>query len=41
VIGKIKHLGLLAAAGYTFLRLYTLPAHGNELPAEIRMQPAW
>ena len=41
VIGKIKYLGLVAAAGYTFLRLYTLPAHKNELPADIRLQPAW
>jgi magnesium-protoporphyrin IX monomethyl ester (oxidative) cyclase len=41
VIGKIKYLGLVAAAGYTFLRLYLLPAHKNVLPADIRLQPAW
>jgi magnesium-protoporphyrin IX monomethyl ester (oxidative) cyclase len=36
---KIKALQLQAAA--TFLRLYLLPGHKAELPAEIRMSPAW
>ena len=39
--GRIKRLGLTLAAGITFLRLYTQPTEARELPATIRLQPAW
>jgi magnesium-protoporphyrin IX monomethyl ester (oxidative) cyclase len=40
-LGKLKDLGLTAYAGATFLRLYLLPTHRNELPATVRLQPTW
>jgi magnesium-protoporphyrin IX monomethyl ester (oxidative) cyclase len=41
VIGKLKNLGLTAAARATFLRLYMLPARTNEMPKQVRMAAAW
>ena len=41
VVGGIKRLGLAAAAGFTLLRLYVLPARPNALPADIRLAPTW
>jgi magnesium-protoporphyrin IX monomethyl ester (oxidative) cyclase len=41
VWGKIKSLGLAGAAGVTFLRIFMLPAERNELPAQVRLAPAW
>jgi magnesium-protoporphyrin IX monomethyl ester (oxidative) cyclase len=41
VVGAIKRVGLGLAAGATFLRLYTLPTHGNLLPDNPRVAPAW
>ena len=41
VIGFVKRAGLSAAAAFTFVRMYLLPVHKNELPAKIRLQPAW
>jgi magnesium-protoporphyrin IX monomethyl ester (oxidative) cyclase len=41
VLGKLKQ-GWLAAQGLaTFARLYLLPVKRHDLPAEIRMAPAW
>ena len=41
VIGRVKRLGLTAAAGLTFARLYLRPALPHALPQDIRLQPAW
>ncbi|MFK7830877.1 MAG: magnesium-protoporphyrin IX monomethyl ester (oxidative) cyclase [Congregibacter sp.] len=38
---KLSVLGLSAAAGLTFARLYLLPTQSNELPATSTMAPAW
>src|SRR5215212_4308846 len=39
--GRLRRLGLGVAAGAAFLRLYLLPAKGNELPRQVRLAPAW
>ena len=39
--GRLKQLGLTAAAAFTFGRLFLLPAKKNVLPQQICMQPAW
>jgi magnesium-protoporphyrin IX monomethyl ester (oxidative) cyclase len=39
--GRIKSLGLAAAAAATFLQIYMLPAEQNEVPARVRLAPAW
>jgi len=41
VIGTIKKVGLIAAAGFTFARLYLMPVQKNALPANVRLVPAW
>jgi magnesium-protoporphyrin IX monomethyl ester (oxidative) cyclase len=41
IVGKMKRIGLGAAALATFVRLYILPANNNPLPAEIRLEPVW
>lgn len=41
IIGKIKLAGLTAVAAFTFVRLFLLPVHANELPANPRLQPVW
>jgi magnesium-protoporphyrin IX monomethyl ester (oxidative) cyclase len=41
VLGKVKALGLKAAATWTFARLYFLPARENPLPARTRLRPAY
>jgi len=41
MMGKAKMLGLRAAAFVAFARLYLLPGKHAELPATIRLQPAW
>jgi magnesium-protoporphyrin IX monomethyl ester (oxidative) cyclase len=41
VIGAIKRAGLGLAAAGIFARLFLLPAKRNELPQEVRLQPAW
>lgn len=41
LVGRVKKLGLTAAAAVTFGRLFLLPPKGNALPQQIRMAPAW
>ena len=41
IVGRLKRVGLGAAAAATFLRLYLLPALPNALPDRIRAVPAW
>jgi magnesium-protoporphyrin IX monomethyl ester (oxidative) cyclase len=38
---KLKRAGLSARAGLTFAQLYLQPTHSAELPATVRLQPAW
>lgn len=39
--GALRRAGLGVMAGFTFLRLYTLPAKPNALPANARLAPTW
>ncbi|MFN6955357.1 MAG: magnesium-protoporphyrin IX monomethyl ester (oxidative) cyclase [Acetobacteraceae bacterium] len=39
--GRVKRFGLGLAAGATFLRLYLMPGRKAELPADVRLAPAW
>lgn len=41
VLNAFKRIGLGAAAGATFIRLYLHPAQRNELPAQVRLTPVW
>jgi magnesium-protoporphyrin IX monomethyl ester (oxidative) cyclase len=41
IVGRLRMAGLALRVGGTFLRLYTLPVVPNELPAQVRMSPAW
>lgn len=41
VIGTVKRLGLVAAAGLTFAGLYFNPVKRNVAPANVRLVPAW
>lgn len=41
VVGALKRAGLACAAALTFARLYLLPVRHHELPAQVRMAPAW
>jgi magnesium-protoporphyrin IX monomethyl ester (oxidative) cyclase len=41
LIGRIKKLGLTAAAAFTFARLYCLPVRNNAAPAQVRMAATW
>jgi magnesium-protoporphyrin IX monomethyl ester (oxidative) cyclase len=41
VVGLAQRLGLGVAGAFTFARLYLLPAKTHDLPARVRMAPAW
>jgi magnesium-protoporphyrin IX monomethyl ester (oxidative) cyclase len=41
VVGFVKRVAWSVAGLATFARLYVLPTVPNELPAQMRMQPAW
>jgi magnesium-protoporphyrin IX monomethyl ester (oxidative) cyclase len=41
VMGRVKQLGLSAAAAATFVRLYLLPPRRNTLPDDARLSPVW
>ena len=41
VVGKLKKAGLSLAAAVNFARLYFIPAKRNDLPAQVRLSPAW
>ena len=41
LIGGLKRAGLALAATATFARLYLLPGQHHDLPATVRMAPAW
>jgi magnesium-protoporphyrin IX monomethyl ester (oxidative) cyclase len=41
VVGKIKQAGWALAGAATFARLYLLPVNKHELPAQVRVAPAW
>jgi magnesium-protoporphyrin IX monomethyl ester (oxidative) cyclase len=39
--GRLRRSILALKAGTAFLRLFVIPTKSNDLPASIRMQPAW
>jgi magnesium-protoporphyrin IX monomethyl ester (oxidative) cyclase len=41
LIGKLKHAACALAGVATFARMYLLPVHRHDLPAQVRMAPAW
>ena len=41
VLGRLKQVGWTAAAAVTVARLYLVPSIPNELPARVRLAPAW
>lgn len=41
LIGGLRRLGLMGAAGLTFARLYFHPAKRNDLPTDVRLVPSW
>ena len=41
VLGLVRQAGWAAVGAATFARLYLLPVNRHELPAEIRVAPAW
>ncbi|GAC1407392.1 MAG: magnesium-protoporphyrin IX monomethyl ester (oxidative) cyclase [Novosphingobium sp.] len=41
VVGAVKRIGLIAAAGLTFAGLYLTPVKKNVAPATVRLVPAW
>jgi len=41
VMGRLRQGGLAVAAALTFTRLYLLPVRRHDLPAQVRVAPAW
>jgi len=41
VWNTVRRAGLALTAAATFVRMYTLPAHNHELPADPRLEPVW
>jgi magnesium-protoporphyrin IX monomethyl ester (oxidative) cyclase len=41
VVGLVRQAGWAAAAVVAFVRLYTLPVKRHDLPAQMRVAPAW
>ena len=41
IMGKVRKAGLGVAAAVGFARLYFIPAKRNDLPAQVRLAPAW
>ena len=41
LVGKLQQAGLAMAGAATFVRLYFMPVHRHDLPAQVRMAPAW
>ncbi|MGE0329390.1 MAG: magnesium-protoporphyrin IX monomethyl ester (oxidative) cyclase [Ramlibacter sp.] len=41
LVGKLQQAGLAVAGAATFVRLYFMPVHRHDLPAQVRMAPAW
>jgi len=38
--GRLRRLALRSDAAVTFLRMYFLPVHHHDIPADVRMQPS-
>jgi magnesium-protoporphyrin IX monomethyl ester (oxidative) cyclase len=41
LIGKLQQAGWAVAGAAAFARLYLLPVNRHELPAQVRVAPAW
>jgi magnesium-protoporphyrin IX monomethyl ester (oxidative) cyclase len=41
VAGLAKRAGWALAAAGTFVKLYCMPVHRHDLPAQMRVAPAW
>ena len=41
IAGALKRVSGIAGAGVAFVRMYCHRARANELPASVRLQPAW
>jgi len=41
ISGRLRRLGLTLSAGFTFAKLYLRPVKRHDMPADVRLQPAW
>jgi len=41
LIGRLQQAGLAVAGALTFARLYLHPVKRHDLPAQVRVAPAW
>jgi magnesium-protoporphyrin IX monomethyl ester (oxidative) cyclase len=41
ILGRLRQAGFATQALFTFIKLYRLPVHHHDLPAQVRMVPAW
>jgi magnesium-protoporphyrin IX monomethyl ester (oxidative) cyclase len=41
IVNAVRRAGMLAAAGYTMLRLFMMKTENNAMPQSVRMAPAW